>query len=410
MRQTLYIIALCCLTLLFGCNDEEDTPIPTKRPEKARVELSGSLPAPGIPTRADDEYNDPGGMIHPIPNSDGLPPYQLKIGIVTIEFGSYENNTPPTVAEWNDPTTYLDYGFFGGQSPNDKPGNYTEEASDDPITPDPHAGATGPTVWTGNIEYTNRKGDAIQQVFYDEMGIYYYMVAFYPYHAIYDIENVEEDENGTIIWDDVLGAAVVFEVDGSQDIMASTMGGGNIEHPFTEALTFSHKLTALRCHFFAESALAKSLYGTIDSVKLINQPKRIGLNIGKQADAGKYDDELFDAERGLTTEYPAVRPKDTNGNPVTGSLSLPTTYATAAAVEFGYMLAMPAQTYTFSIFTSIRGKNNPVYVTYDFDPEKTGVMPLAGKIYNLAFKLLETAEIRLEAAEAEEWWFDQRYD
>ncbi|MDL2265258.1 hypothetical protein LJC57_02365 [Parabacteroides sp. OttesenSCG-928-G07] len=393
MKQTFYIIALCCAALFFGCNGEEDMPIPAKPSEKVRVKLSGSLQTTGIITRANDEeeYEDPGGMIDPI-DSDGTPPYQLKIGIVTIEFGSYEDSIPPTIAQWDDPTTYLDYGFFGGQIPDDSPDKYGEH--DDP-------------GWTGNIEYTNRAGDAIQNVFYDEMGIYYYMVAFYPYHSIYNIEDVEEDRenNKTIIWDEE-GATVVFEVDGSQDIMATGMGGGNIEHPFTDSLTFSHKLTSLRCHFVAESALAKSLYGNITSVELIEQPLRIGLNIGKQANGG--DDaknSLTNAYPELTTDYPAVR-RDSNGDPITAPLPLPSTYAATDAVEFGYVLAMPAQTYTFRIMTAIREEKNPLYVTYTFPPN----LPLAGTVYNLTFKLLETAEILLDVAPAEEWSFDQNFD
>lgn len=386
MKHTYYTILFCCLALFFGCESDEYNPV--KTPERLRVKLSGSLPKRSIQTRAIEyDYVDPGGMIDPL--EAGLPPYQLKIGIVTIEFGNTENPDPPSVAEWNNETTYLDYGFFGGSVPDDRPSNYEETGSGD----DPESRID--LGWTGNIEYTNRMGDAIQNVYYDEMGVYYYFVCVYPYHSIYDIENVEEDENGSMIWDDELGAAVVFEVDGSQDIMASTMGFGNIDKNFNETLYFSHKLTSLRCHFFAESELAKTMYGTIDSVKLVDQPLRIGLNIGKQAEADKHEDELFDADSELKTDYPAVRSSE---------VSLP---LTATSADFGYMLAMPAQSYRFKIFTSGRGKQNPLYAEYTFTDDDH---PQAGKMYNLTFKMLETAEILLEAAEAKGWNFDQTFD
>ncbi|MDL2255428.1 hypothetical protein LJC38_02455 [Parabacteroides sp. OttesenSCG-928-K15] len=406
MKQVFYIIALLHLVLLFGCNTEENFPTPEKTPERRRLELSGSLQTQGITTRS-YIVPDPGGMIHPIVKGDvtGLPPYQLEIGIVTTELIS-----SPDIADWNNETTYLDRGFFGGLYPGDKPSNYTEENPGDESGDDPEndLGKIDTPVWTGKIEYTNREGTAIQHVFYDEMveGVSYFLVAFYPYHAIYDIENVEEDENGTIIWDDELGAAVVFEVDGSQDIMASTMGAAHITNQFNTSLYFSHKLTALRCHFFAESELAASLYGAIDSVKLINQPEKIGLNIGKQADPAYRSESLFNAYPELTTDYPAVRPKDADDNPVTAPLALPSAYTSGDAVEFGYMLAMPAQTYTFSIFTSVRGAKNPVYATYTFPDD----LPAAGTVHNLTFKMLETAEIQLVAANATEWTFVQTFD
>lgn len=397
MKQTLYIIAFCCAALFFGCSGEDNSPISEETREKTRVKLSGSLPATGIITRSgDDERGE--GMINPIPNTNGVPPSQLMVGIVTIEFGSFDNATPPTVAQWNNPTTYLDYGFFGGNIPYDKPDNYTDIGDSDDDDPERLVN----TSWTGNIEYTNRAGDAIQQVFYDEMGIYYYLVVVYPYDFIYDIDNVEEDRenNKTVIWNNE-GASVVFEVDGSQDIMASTMGSGNIEHPFTSSLSFSHKLTALRCHFAAESELAVERYGNILSVELIEQPERIGLNIGKQA-AGM-SDALFNAYPNVETDYPAVRSSEEE-------LSLPyppDDETPATPEEFGYILAMSAQSYTFRIITEKRNEDNPLYATYTF-PEDG--LPLAGTAYNLTFTMVETADIVLEAAVAEEWEFEQTFD
>ncbi|MDF9829918.1 hypothetical protein [Parabacteroides sp. PF5-6] len=403
MKQTLYIlIALCGVALFGGCTGEEHSPLPEEQPERARLRLSGSLQAQSFTTRS-PIVPDPGGMIHPIAGAGeqgtkSLPPYQLEIGIITTELFSLTG-----IKDWDNETTYLDRGFFGGQYPGDKPENYEGEA-DEPEDPENELGKYASTVWTGNIEYTNRMGTAIQQVFYDEMvgGVTYFLVAFYPYHAVYDIAKVEEEENETMIWDDE-GASVVFQVDGSQDIMASTMGFANIEAPFDTSLYFSHKLTALRCHFVAESELAEMRYGNILSVELMNQPEFIGLNIGKQAEAEEWDDELFDAAEDTQTDYSAVRSSND---------ALPLPYPTeedtpATPIEFGYMLAMPAQSYTFRIITEVRDEDNPLYATYTFP---TDDLPLAGTIYKLTFTMVETADIVLEVAAAEEWTFDQTFD
>lgn len=401
MKQTLYIITLCCTTLFFGCNGEGDSLVPTEGHKKTRVKLSGSLPVMGITTRSGDDARGE-GMIHPLLKNEedrtGLPAKQLEVGIVTIEFGTIDNSTPPDVLDWKDlgNEPYLDRGFFGGQIPGDDPVNYADDPDDDSgATPDTHASA----VWTGNIEYTNRDGDAIQQLFYDESGIYYYLVVVYPYAFIDDLENVDEEGNGALILTSS-GASVIFNVDGSQDIMASTMGGGNIEHPYIDPLTFSHKLTALRCYFVAESELAEMRYGNIKSVELIDQPSQIGLNIGKQANGES--DALFNAKPNIKADYLPVRSTEE-------ALLLPYPLdeeTPATPVEFGYMLAMPAQTYTFRIITEVRNEANPLYVSYTFPAG----LPLAGTAYKLTFTMVETADIVLEVAAAEEWTFEQTFD
>lgn len=364
---------LVCGALAFGCTRTEITPVT----RDVAVKLSGELSPAGALTRGD-------GMIDPIlANSGdlkGLPPKQLSIGIVTIETSS----DAPTAPDWglvgNSP--YLDKGFFGGNELGDTPTSMTPEDA----------------AWNGNIEFLNEQGTGRQDVFYDPTGDYYHFVGVYPYAAI----------TGGLSTSSA-GATVLFNIDGSQDIMASNSGRGNIDHPFAhdnhpdDVLTFSHKLTALRCRFVAESAVAKALYGTINSVKLVGQPDVVGLDIGANA---------LDPTTPLTDErtapagisYPAV---GTGGVVVTTPLTLSDVYTSADAVEFGYIMALPQQTYTFEIVTSVHGANNPLTVTYDFT---AAAMPAAGTIYNLTFTMLETAKIELVAAPATEWWLDQTFD
>lgn len=382
MRKILYIAVFAAL-FASGCTRNEGA-APAR--ERVRVRLNGLMKPGGAATRSEGLVNP----ATPIVDGEGLPPYQMQIGIITIE------NTADLAAaeiDWNDPATaYLDRGFFGGEIPYEDP------------------------IDNGNIEYTNRAGDALQTVFYDETGTFYYLVAFYPYNAIHDIDRVDEDEQKAMILNAELGAAVLFDVDGSQDIMSTGLGKGNVEseNGMIDLLVFKHRLTCLRCLFVAESAEAKEIYGDITAVKLAGQPDKLGVSIGISA-LGT-GDPVFDVEAadiGVEVsyiDYPAVR-KEPDGSELTGNLPLPDTYTPAAAVPFGYLLAKPAQTYTFKIYTSVRGPLNPLEVTYDFS-SATPALPVAepGVIYNLTFKLLESASIVLTAVAADEWWLDQTYD
>jgi hypothetical protein len=102
--------------------------------------------------------------------------------------------------------------------------------------------------------------------------------------------------------------------------------------------------------------------------------------------------------------YPAV---GSDGTAVT----TPLTIDHLDAITFGYMMALPAQTYKFKITTSVHGASNPLYATYDF---MTAAVPLAkpaaGTIYNLTFTMMESDKIVLTAAPAEDWYLDQRFD
>jgi hypothetical protein len=392
MKKIPHITMLVCGAFALGCTRTE---IVLVEPRVA-VNLSGELSPAGAQTRGE-------GMIDPIApfddtNTKGLPPKQLEIGIMSIEI----NSDSPTVANWGNSaySSYLDRGFFGGNYFGDSPTSL---------------GA----AWNGNIEFTNSTGTALQDVFYSPTGEYYHFVCVYPFDDIVGHEDITNSEIQESMRSGA-GVTVYFNIDGSGDIMASTGGKGSIETPFgfnhndnptDGTVVFSHKLTVLRCKFVAESAMAKTLLGDITSVKLIDQPSVVKLNIG--ANYLDATTPLEDANPTNTTSYDAVVSANSAGtdDPVgsarVDALTLPDTYTTGDALEFGYMLALPAQTYTFRITTSVHGTNNPLTATYDFT---AAAMPAAGTLYNLTFTMLETSEIVLTAAEPSEWWLDQTFD
>lgn len=398
-------MTLAFAALFFGCAREQgEFPVDGK---KVRVELNGAMRS----TSATVARGAGEGIINPItplekpgtPGS-GLPPRQLGIGIFTVEVDQPLTDPIPAYGVWGlrESVPYLDRGFFGG----DKPGD----------TPDNIAGGE----WNGNIEYTTRDGQALQYVFYEETGITaYYFVCFYPYDAINDIENTDDFETTTnsmkIDDGEVLtgeGATVYFAIDGSQDVMASTMGAGSINspfgsntNPFDESLVFSHKLVALRCNFIAENYIAKEICGDIYEVYLLYQPDIVGLNIGKQANdpTTPLTDERSDVNDGEGIRYSAVT-DHSKTNPLD---DLPYFGQNAPGadpdpVNFGYILAMPGKEYLFRLVTSTR---KYVDVSYTFPADTK-----AGWVYDMTFNLLETAEVLLDATPIEEWWIDQKFD
>jgi hypothetical protein len=387
MRKLLYILVLGVVAL--GCADEG---IVTE-PERVAVRLSGEMFASGAQTRE--------GMINPIApfdtdsegNRRGLPPKQLTIGIVSIKLLS----TTPSVADWRDDdhSPFIDRGIFGGNKIGDTPESMVADG----------------LAWNGNIEFTNHAGTALQYAFYDLIGDYYHFVCVYPYDDITNHEGYEESSSvGTVL----------FNIDGSGDIMASNRGYGNNEYPWggnhatnpeDGVLHFYHKLTALRCKFQAESTTAAQGYGTITSVELIDQPNVVGLNIGQNAEYPLVT-PLTD-ERTTSIPYPAVAEYDlfeedgvTVVNAAGSVRTQPLTMEVTDAIAFGYVMALPAQEYTFRITTSVHGASNPLYATFDFGSET----PKMGTVYNLTFKMMETGKTVVTAAESVEWWLDQTFD
>jgi hypothetical protein len=339
--------------------------------------------------------------------------------------------TAPTPAQWgqeeHSPDLYR--GFFGGVLPGDSPQSISAAGGE----------------WTGNIEFTGRAGTAIQDIFYSEAGAYYNFLCVYPYRAINDAIG---NPNAVSGWSTEAGVKGYFKIDGNDDIMVSSGGSGNIDNPFGKnhdtdptdgTVTFHHKLTALRCKFVAESAVALGIYGSITGVALLDQPDIVSIDFGAAFDdpagTGLVDerengDALNFTDAGdatvavtipvSTIAYPAVSETaeagsgDVVGVARNSALPLPEGFSpTTDAVDYGYVLALPATTYTFSITTSGLGSDNPLVATYDFSAASNAnplAKPSEGTIYNLTFVMTETAEIILTAAEASEWWLEQTFD
>ena len=121
MKKRLLIAVLFCTALLTGCVRDKEAPAG----KQVQLRLSGSL-NPGIASRGVgegkiDPMNPTGGG--PGVPGKGLPPEQLEIGIVTIEYfpSNPDNPNIPNSNEWADNVPYLDRGFFGGDKPGDTP-------------------------------------------------------------------------------------------------------------------------------------------------------------------------------------------------------------------------------------------------------------------------------------------------
>lgn len=357
-------LLVLCVAVCSGC---EKDPAPTP-PVKGKVPvvMNGSIKPT---TKAAIE-----------PNTDGSPQGRLVIGIITSDYYL------PTGVEKFDPGvlqpedwgmyTYLDRGHFGGDT-----GSST--------------GSGGVITYvSGNIKYTNADGTSIQNVFYDEMGMYYTLRLIHPYEYKYVNEEKETiDVNAKLILSST-GSQVLFDVDGSQDIMSSDVGWGNMDSPDGKVITtdkvdatekeksfrFHHQLVKLDLRLIAEDK-ASALYGKIGTVELINQPNQLLLDIAS--------DKLTAASNPVSKYTPVDHPTD--------SITL-----TATLKDCGYVMALPDSIYTFRITTANR-------LNFYIDAVFEGGA-VAGTAYPITFKFLASDEIELYAGKAEEWWYNSVFN
>ncbi len=323
---TSILASIVSIILFCGCQ-KEAAPV---KAAKVEMELNGSI---GPSTRA---------VINPAPGN--LPPTQLSIGVVMLSYDSPDPLTvQPNGTDWNG-SIHWQRAYFGG------------------------AGLGANPVTNGEIKFTNETGIVTQKVFYDETGIYYFLKAVYPY----DQADVTQTANGGVI---------AFTVDGSQDIMCSNLGWGNMTSPLVNTLNFKHLLTKLNLKLIAEAAAAITQYGEVRNIELIDQPNQILYNIA--------NDTLSVASL-LTSRYPTV---DFPSAPQ---------LLTTAPTDFGYVMALPAEKYTFRIETENRLW---FYAEVTFPG---GSSP--GKAYNVTLKFMQADEVIVYAAEAKEWWLDSTFN
>lgn len=337
MKRPYIIFALFSVALLGGC--ERERPVP----QVVEVVINGGISN----TRAEM------GQIIP---QDGLPEEQLSVGIVTVNFRTSDPTTiQPDVNAWKGTSADFTRGYFGG----------------------PGLGAS--PVTNGEIKYTNEYGTVIQKVFYDETGEHYFIRVVYPYQ---DAELIQTDN----------GAAVVFsELDGSQDILCSNLGWGNITNPeistneTDRVVIFSHMLSLFRIKIEPENETAAAQYGLIKSIRIIDQPSSIIVGM---------IDLATEAYSSGDTDYYCV------GFTPCGLTSGP--------VDAGYIMALPERKFTIEAETQ-----NRLWLSVELDfatalePYKTSA---AGTVYDVTVKFMESYELKLEVSEAKEWWMNSEFD
>lgn len=318
-----------------------------------------------------------------VPNAAGLPDEQLDVAIITVNYRTADPTLDqPDLPAWSGSTADITRGYFGEDS--GAPGVI------------PFAQRPGKPIDSGKIEYTNDSGTTIQRVFYDETGEHYFVRVVYPY------ANAEFTQS-------VNGAGVIFsELDGSQDIMASNLGWGNMHSPVIKTnykddipetvtgdsiIVMSHLFSLFRIKLVAENTDVIDQYGKILDVRLIDQPSSIRVDMMEIR---------LETESALDTPY---HPKDFPGT----GLDL-----TTSAVDAGYVMAMPAQKFTLEARSQ-----NRLWLSADLD-FSTLEDPLAtsapGRMYDITIRFMEAYEIELEAEplegedEHKEWWMDSVFD
>ncbi len=385
--------ALCC-----GC-DTDSTPRPVNQRE---VMMNGVI---GAATKAPID-----------PETTGLPSKQLTIGILTSDYylPDTEDAFKPELLKDEDwgMYTYLDRGYFGG----------------------PGLGAIN--ITNGEIKYTSADGNIIQNVLYDESGMYYVLRLIYPYTYTYLDNNTPKETTAQLSLASN-GSRVFFDIDGSQDVMSTNVGWGNMDYDWVttstatdpndsetnyEGFTFSHHLVKLDIRLLAEAGtfIAKeegeyNIYGAIESVELINQPNQVTLDLTTN---------LLSASSSLVSTYP-IFSYDTDGKatdiPIKTSVNLS---KNETGTLYGYVMALPAQKYTFKVVTGSRKSfyiNAYIKEMYDVEVPKEGSETETttvqveggakpGTIYPLTFKFLASEEVGLEADKAKEWWFDSVFN
>lgn len=349
MKKSSIIIALSGLLaagLLNSCDKES---IDDFR-EKVEVIMNGSLPKP------------PASKTQIVPNEVGLPEKKLDVAIITVNYRTSDpENVQPDLAAWGGSTADITRGYFGG------PG-----LKANPIT-------------NGEIKYTNDDGSAVQKVFYDETGEHYFVRVLYPF------------DNANFVQTD-RGAGVLFsDIDGSQDILCSNLGWGNLDTPEVitnekdSAIIFSHMLSLFRIKLKPESQTAVIQYGEIKNVKLANQSSSIRIDM---------IDLNTEGSGPFTMDYfPIGFAADT--------LHYDTINAVPIEKEAGYLMAVPAQKFIFEAQTDRLWVSSELNFATALDPYKTSA---PGTIYDVTLKFMEGYEMEIEVEAAEEWWMDSEFN
>ncbi len=353
IQQFLFIALIAAASS--GCQPDDHL---ERKPRKVEVVLEGAI---GVPTRAAVERG-----------ANGLPTEQMTIGILTGNYEMPTDKTKPEVsaADWG-MYTYLDRGYFGGP------------------------GLNATNISNGEIKYTNAAGTAIQSVFYDEAGMYYIFRAIYPF-----IYKIDGEETGPELLLASNGSLVSFPVDGTQDIMTTNLGWGNMETKYevngkagqvlsdstNHKLVFRHHLVRLDLKVSA-AANAAEQYGKIGMIELIKQPNRVLYDITTDT-LTSYSDLLYSYKM--------------EGFPSDSITLLPPQNNVPVKIDAGSVMALPASKYTFRIPT---GNRLNFYIDLVFPENLT-----PGTAFPITLEFKDAGEVILTYREPTHWWLDSTFN
>ncbi|MDL2304715.1 hypothetical protein LJC72_05170 [Bacteroides sp. OttesenSCG-928-D19] len=389
---------LAAIILATGCTKDDAGNQPTTG--KVPVVMRGGMAKITNSTRATVD-----------PQLNGLPPQQLDINIITVNYTTSAPNKisgQPKIEDWSGQTADNTRGFFGEKT------EYTSTHNNNPIIKPADRETYIPN--TGRIEYTDEAGEVVQKVFYDENGEYYFVRLFYPFNE--DGEEFYTEFTSTTAG---LGASIIFHnVDGSQDILCSNLGWGNNDNPLINTtivkededtdevendsqngeIVFSHMMALFRIKIKPESAvvvereenLSSAQYGEITNVQVVRQPSTL----------------IADAMTGAIR--PLNDPLETNylaNNFPEGGFTLTGTGEGTNFVGYeqpaGYIIVYPGQTtYRIEVQTA---KHKWVHGDLKFT---TPVQ--AGKAYNITITMMEAYEMEIKETVVDNWWMDHIFN
>ncbi len=352
MRKIYILICILCT----GCADDSGAPL--EHEDRPHIVMTARMESEAAGTRARID-----------PDGNGFPPVQLPVGIVTVNHTIADPAADPAayrpgLTQWAGSTVMSRRGYFGG------PGLNTT------------------AVTNGEIEYTNDEGTAIQRVFYEDNGTWYFSRVFYP---------LLEESTGAPISEIVQtprGAEVsISPLDGSQDVMCSNLAWGNVDNPVmsTDApggeIVLSHLFSLLKVQVKVENDRAATQFGAINEIVLRFQPAGVRINMMNLA--------LSPSE--LQVDYPLVSAPGV----------MPITVGTSA-VDAGYVMAPPATAFRFEAMTARR---RWVHANLNFATQiAPSAMSIPGTAYEVVITLMESYEVVVGVQPIGNWYMDSVLD